>query len=105
MEVRESYIADNDVSANNGWGIHLWRSARNVIARNRADHTRRCESQVPAADCGAAALLLRDASDSNTFVGNNLAASSFGFRLSGARLQLQQSVGNLVHRNDASGAF
>jgi parallel beta-helix repeat protein len=59
MEVRDSYIADNDVSTNNGWGIHLWRSSRNVIARNRADHTRRCESQVPAADCGAAAMVLR----------------------------------------------
>ena len=58
LEVRDSYVAHNDVSSNSGWGIHLWRSAGNVVARNRADHTRRCESQVPAADCGAAALLL-----------------------------------------------
>jgi parallel beta-helix repeat protein len=105
IEVRDSYFADNDVGGNSGWGIHLWRSSGNIIVRNRADHTRRCESQVPASDCGAAAILLRDASDSNTFVGNNLTASSFGFRLSGARPQLQQSVGNLVHRNDASGAL
>jgi parallel beta-helix repeat protein len=105
LEVRDSYIADNDVSTNNGWGIHLWRSSRNVIARNRADHTRRCESQVPAADCGAAAVLLRDASDSNTIVDNDLTASSLGFLLAGERGRVQRSVGNLIYRNDASSAL
>ncbi|MBA3444606.1 MAG: right-handed parallel beta-helix repeat-containing protein [Gemmatimonadales bacterium] len=105
VEVRDSYIAENNVGSNSGWGIHLWRSAGNTIVRNRADRTRRCESQVPASDCGAAAILLRDASDSNTIVDNDLTASSSGFRLAGARPQLQQSVGNLVHRNDASAAL
>ena len=105
MEVRDSYIADNDVSANNGWGIQLWRSARNVIARNRADHTRRCESQVPAGDCGAAALLLRNASDSNTIVDNDLSASSLGLLLAGDPKAMEPSVGNLVYRNDASAAL
>ncbi len=105
IQVRNSYIADNNVGGNSGWGIHLWRSAGNMIARNRADRTRRCESQVPAGDCGAAAILLRDASDSNTIVDNDLTASSLGFRLAGARQQLRQSVGNLVHRNDASSAL
>lgn len=105
VEVRDSYVADNDVASNNGWGIHLWRSAGNVITRNRADHTRRCESQVPAADCGAAALLLREASDSNTIVDNDLTASSLGFVLAGAARPLRQSVGNLIHRNDASFAL
>jgi parallel beta-helix repeat protein len=105
LEVRDSYIADNDVAANNGWGIHLWRSSRNVIARNRADHTRRCESQVPAADCGAAAVLLRDASDSNTIVDNDLTASSLGLLLAGERRGTRPSVGNLVYRNDASAAL
>jgi parallel beta-helix repeat protein len=105
LEVRDSYVAHNDVTSNSGWGIHLWRSAGNVIARNRANHTRRCESQVPAADCGAAALLLREASDSNTIVENDLTASSLGFVLAGARPQLRQSVGNLIHRNNASAAL
>lgn len=105
LEVRDSYVADNDVGSNSGWGIHLWRSSANVIARNQADHTRRCESQVPPSDCGAAAILLREASDSNTIIDNNLTASSFGLRLAGARPQLRQSVGNLVHRNDASSAL
>jgi parallel beta-helix repeat protein len=105
MEVRDSYIADNDVSSNNGWAIQLWRSSRNVIARNRADHTRRCESQLPAADCGAAAVLLRDASDSNTIIDNDLTASSLGLLLAGERRVLEPSVGNLIYRNDASSAL
>jgi parallel beta-helix repeat protein len=105
VEVRSSYVADNDVTSNSGWGIHLWRSAGNVIARNRANRTRRCEAQVPAADCGAAALLLREASDSNTIVDNDLTASSMGFLLAGARPLMRPSVGNLVYRNDASSAL
>jgi parallel beta-helix repeat protein len=105
VEARDSYIADNIVTSNSGWGIHLWHSAGNIIVRNRAHHTRRCESQVPAADCGAAALLLREASDSNTIVDNDLTASSLGFLLAGARPRVRQSIGNLVHRNDASAAL
>ncbi len=104
VNVRGSYLADNDVTSNNGWGIHLWRSAGNVIARNRANYTRRCESQVPAADCGAAALLLREASDSNTIVDNDLTASSMGLVLAGAP-PVRPSIGNLVYRNDASSAL
>jgi parallel beta-helix repeat protein len=105
LEARESYIADNDVASNNGWGIHLWRSSRNIIARNKVDHTRRCESEVPAGECGAAAVLLRDASDSNTIVDNDLTASSLGFFLAGERRQGRPSVGNLIYRNDASDAL
>ncbi|HEY8196781.1 MAG TPA: NosD domain-containing protein [Gemmatimonadales bacterium] len=105
VNVRDSYLADNDVTSNNGWGIHLWRSAGNVIARNRATYTRRCESQVPAADCGAAALLLRESSDSNTIVDNDLTASSMGLVLAGAPPAVHPSVGNLVYRNDASSAL
>jgi parallel beta-helix repeat protein len=105
IEARNSYVADNNVGGNSGWGIHLWRSTGNIIARNRADRTRRCESQVPASDCGAAAILLRDASDSNTIIDNDLTTSSFGFRLAGARPGLRQSIANLVHRNDASWAL
>jgi parallel beta-helix repeat protein len=105
VEVRDTYVADNDLAANNGWGIHLWRSAGNIIARNRIDHTRRCESQVPAGDCGAAALLLREASDSNTIVDNDLTASSMGLLLAAAKRSIRPSVGNLVVRNNASSAL
>ncbi|MGH7510385.1 MAG: NosD domain-containing protein [Gemmatimonadales bacterium] len=105
LEVRDSYIAGNDLAGNSGWGIHLWRSAGNTIVRNLIDHTRRCESQVSAADCGAAALLLRDASDSNTIADNDLTASSVGLLLAGARSLARPSVGNLVIRNNASHAL
>jgi parallel beta-helix repeat protein len=105
LEVRDSYIADNDVAMNNGWGVHLWRSSRNVIARNRAHHTRRCDAQVPAGDCGAAALLLRDASDSNTIVDNDLSGSSVGLLIAGEARGIRRSTGNLIYRNNASGAL
>ena len=39
---RGSYVGDNDVSENSGWGIHLWRASHNVIVRNRAHHNVRC---------------------------------------------------------------
>jgi parallel beta-helix repeat protein len=105
MDVRDSYVADNDVSSNNGWGIHLWRASRNIITRNQADHVRRCEAQVPAGDCNAVALLLRDGSDSNSIVDNDVTASSLGILLAGERRVTRPSVGNLIYRNDASGAL
>jgi parallel beta-helix repeat protein len=105
MDVRESYLAENDISANDGWGIHLWRSSRNVITRNHVDHVRRCETQVPAGDCKAAAVLLRDGSDSNSIVDNDLTASSSGILIAGERRLTGPSVGNLIYRNDASAAL
>ena len=101
VEARESYLADNDVSGNAGWGIHLWRSSRNLLTRNRADRTVRC---VPPADCRAAAILLREASDSNTISENDLTASSTGLLITGRAPLTRASVGNLVYRNDASRA-
>lgn len=101
VETRESYIADNEVSGNGAWGIHLWRSARNVLVRNRADHTVRC---APPTECAAAAVLLREASDSNTIAENDLTASSTGLLVTGRSPLTRASVGNLIYRNDASGA-
>jgi parallel beta-helix repeat protein len=105
LAARESFIADNDLTSNNGWGIHLWRSSRNVITRNQVNHTRRCDTQVPPGDCGAAAVLLRDASDSNTIVDNDFTSSSVGFLLTGDRRLSRPSRGNLIYRNDASFAL
>ena len=101
VEARESYVADNDVGGNTAWGIHLFRSSRNTITRNRADHTLRC---VPPTDCRAAAILVREGSDSNTIADNDITASSSGLLVT-ARVPLTRpSIGNLVYRNDASGA-
>jgi len=100
MAARGTYVAENELSGNSGWAIHLYRSSRNVIARNQAGRTRRCPA--PGADCGAAAILLREASDSNIISDNDLTASSRGVLVVGARPLSRPSVGNLVYRNDAS---
>ncbi len=104
-EVRRAYIADNDVSGNSGWGIHLWRSSHNTIVRNKADRSVRCEGTAYRHGCDSAALLLRERSDSNTIADNDLSHSGDGFFLSGQRPQVRPSVGNLVLRNDATGAW
>lgn len=101
VDTRESYLADNELSGNAAWGIHLWRSSRNVLVRNRADHTVRC---IPPTDCRAAAVLLREASDSNTIADNDLGGSSTGLLVTGQSPLTRASVGNLVYRNDASRA-
>ena len=102
---RDALIADNDVSGNSGWGIHLWQSARNTILRNRADHNVRCEGRGYRRGCDSAALLLRHESDSNLVADNSLRTSGDGFFLSGQRGRVGPSIGNLVIRNDATGAF
>ncbi|HSB55467.1 MAG TPA: NosD domain-containing protein, partial [Gemmatimonadales bacterium] len=63
FETRESMLADNDVSGNTGWGIHLWKSSHNTIVRNQASRNVRCESDTYRRGCDSAALLLREQSD------------------------------------------
>jgi parallel beta-helix repeat protein len=102
---RDSYVADNDVSHNSGWGLHLWKSAHNTIVRNRADHNVRCEGKTYSRGCDSAALLLREQSDSNLIGDNDLSHSGDGFFLSGQPPALQPSVGNVVVRNNSTGAL
>lgn len=101
-DARDSYIADNDLSGNTGWAIHLWRSSHNIILRNQADHSIRCE-EAPGA-CGAAAILLQEQSDSNTIADNRLFASRVGILVDAVPPLVRPSVGNLIVRNDASSA-
>ncbi|MCU0621212.1 MAG: right-handed parallel beta-helix repeat-containing protein [Gemmatimonadales bacterium] len=103
--VRRAIVADNVVSRNSGWGISLWRAAQNTIVRNRAEWNVRCVGRTYRRGCQAAALLLRDASDSNLVADNDLRHSGTGFLLSGHRPGLAPSNGNLVLRNDATGAY
>ncbi|NNG16430.1 MAG: hypothetical protein HKM89_08115 [Gemmatimonadales bacterium] len=105
MDARRVYLADNEVSHNSGWGIHLWRSSHNVIVRNQAHHNARCESPSYSRGCDSAGILLREHSDSNVVAENTLTHSGDGFFLSGHRPLVQPSVGNLVFRNDASFAY
>jgi parallel beta-helix repeat protein len=102
---RGSYVADNDVSHNTGWGIHLWQSAHNIIARNQAHHNVRCESASYSRGCDSAALLLRERSDSNLITDNDLSYSGDGFFLSGHRPLVQPSIGNIVIRNNATRSY
>ncbi len=105
FESRDAWLADNDVSGNSGWGIHLWKSSRNTIVRNNASRSVRCGSPNYRRGCDSAALLLREQSDSNVITDNNLTWSGDGFFLSGHRPLVSPSIGNLVYRNDASHAF
>ncbi|HSM16521.1 MAG TPA: right-handed parallel beta-helix repeat-containing protein [Gemmatimonadales bacterium] len=102
---RRVYLADNDVSYNSGWGIHLWRSSHNVIVRNQAHHNVRCESPAYSRGCDSAGILLRERSDSNVVADNDLTYSGDGFFLSGHRPFVEPSTGNLVARNNASFAY
>ncbi len=105
VRARRSYIADNEVSHNSGWGIHLWQSSHNTIVRNQAHHNARCESRSYSRGCDAAGILLRERSDSNVVADNDLTYSGDGFFLSGHRPLVQPSTGNLVFRNNASFAY
>jgi len=105
FDSRETWVADNDVSGNTGWGIHLWKSSQNVIVRNRAHHNVRCEGRAYRRGCDSAALLLREQSDSNLVAENDLTWSGDGFFLSGHRPRVGPSIGNMVIRNDASHAY
>jgi parallel beta-helix repeat protein len=102
---RGSYLADNDVSSNTGWGINLWQSSHNTIVRNLAHHNVRCESPRYSRGCDSAGLLLRERSDSNLITDNDLSGSGDGFFLSGQRPLVQPSIGNVVIRNDASFSY
>ncbi|HEX3234299.1 MAG TPA: NosD domain-containing protein [Gemmatimonadales bacterium] len=100
VEARDSYLADNTLTGNSGWAIHLWSSSHNLIVRNEATRTRRCPT--PSLACAAAAVLLREASDSNTITDNDLTASSTGVLVTGQPPLAHASIGNLIIRNDAS---
>jgi parallel beta-helix repeat protein len=100
VEANGSYVADNDLADNTGWAVHLFRSSHNAILRNDASRTRRCPT--PETDCSAAAILVREGSDSNTIAENDLTASTIGVLVTGQRPIAEPSVGNLIYRNDAS---
>lgn len=104
-ESREALLADNDVSGNSGWGIHLWKSTRNTILRNNASRNVRCEGESYSRGCDSAALLLRHQSDSNLIADNDLSWSGDGLFLSGHQPLVEPSIGNMVIRNDASHSY
>lgn len=104
IRARRTWVTENDVSGNSGWGISLWASGLNTIQRNAAHHNVRCEAPTWSRGCDSAGILLRDRSDSNLVADNDLRWSGDGFFLSGHRGAVRPSNGNLVVRNDASGS-
>ena len=104
IRTTRSWLSENDVSANSGWGISLWASSNNTLQRNLAHHNIRCEAPTWSRGCDSAGILLRDRSDSNLVADNDLRRSGDGFFLSGHRGSARPSNGNLVVRNDASGS-
>ena len=104
IRTTRTWLSENDVSANSGWGISLWASSRNTLQRNLAHHNVRCEAPTWSRGCDSAGILLRDRSDSNLVADNDLRHSGDGFFLGGHRGAVRPSNGNLVVRNDASGS-
>jgi hypothetical protein len=100
VDATATYVADNDLGDNSGWAIQLYHSSHSSILRNDASRTRRCPGA--GSDCSAAAILLREGSDSNTVAENDLTASTIGVLVTGQPPISRPSVGNLVYRNDAS---
>jgi parallel beta-helix repeat protein len=100
VDATNTYVADNDLADNSGWAVHLFRSSHNMILGNDASRTRRCPT--PDTDCSAAAILIREGSDSNTIADNDLTASTIGVLVTGQQPISAPSVGNLIYRNDAS---
>ena len=98
VDANGSYVADNDLAGNSGWAVHLLRSSHNMLLRNLASRTTRCGGT----DCSAAAILLRDGSDSNTIADNDLTGSSIGVLVTGEAPVVRPSVGDLIYRNNAS---
>jgi parallel beta-helix repeat protein len=101
---RRALLTENDLSGNSGWGISLWESSGNTLQGNRLHHNIRCTAPTWSRGCDSAALLLREKSDSNLVVANDLRYSGDGFFLSGHRGRVRPSNGNIVARNDATGA-
>ena len=59
-----SYLADNVIRGNTGWGISLWRSSQNVVIRNQLQRTVRCAPRrwtatPPRSCCGRGATRTR----------------------------------------------
>ncbi|HTK55928.1 MAG TPA: NosD domain-containing protein [Gemmatimonadales bacterium] len=104
IRTTRSWLSENDVSGNSGWGFSLWASSGNTLQRNQAHHNVRCEAPTWSRGCDSAGILLRDRSDSNLVADNDLRHSGDGFFLSGHRGAVRPSNGNLVVRNDASGS-
>ncbi len=78
--VTASRVYDNDFSFNSGWGIALWRSARNVISRNAVDFCVRGYSHgVYNRGQDSAGIFVFEQNNENVFAENSVTHGGDGF--------------------------
>jgi parallel beta-helix repeat protein len=78
--VKESSVYDNDFSFNSGWGIALWRCARNVISRNAVDFCVRGYSHgVYNRGQDSAGIFVFEQNNENIFAENSVTHGGDGF--------------------------
>jgi parallel beta-helix repeat protein len=78
--VTASSIYDNDFSFNSGWGIALWRCARNVISRNAVDFCVRGYSHgVYNRGQDSAGIFVFEQNNDNVFAENSVTHGGDGF--------------------------
>ena len=78
--VTASKVYDNDFSFNSGWGIALWRCARNVISRNAVDFCVRGYSHgVYNRGQDSAGIFVFEQNNENVFAENSVTHGGDGF--------------------------
>lgn len=108
--VDDSHIYDNDCSFLSGWGLGMWRSCRNVVARNRFDWCVRGYSHgVYWRGQDSAGILVFEQCSDNLFALNSATHGGDGFFLYAGNetLRVTGEGGcnrNVLYRNDFSHA-
>ena len=114
--VNDSKVYDNDFSFNSGWGIALWRCARNLVSRNAVDFCVRGYSHaVYNRGQDSAGIFVFEQNNDNVFVENSVTHGGDGFFGFAGRealgeigehpvewYQRRGNTGNLLVRNDFS---
>lgn len=110
VRCNEGAVYDNDCSFNSGWGLALYRSCGNVVARNKFDWCIRGYSHgVYNRGQDSAGILVFEQCSDNAFVFNSATHGGDGFFLFAGLETLDESGQggcnrNLVYRNDFSHA-
>jgi parallel beta-helix repeat protein len=99
--VTTSQVFDNDCSFLSGWGLAMWRSSENTIARNAFDFCVRGHSEgVYNRGQDSAGILVFEQCSSNTFAENSATHSGDGFFGFAGR----EALGEVPHK-DEDGPF
>lgn len=105
-----SFVYDNDMSFNSGWGLAMWRSCANEISHNRFDYCVRGYSHdVYRRGQDSAGILVFEQCTDNVFAFNSATHGGDGFFLYAGHETVERTgIGgsnrNLLHGNDFSHA-